>query len=544
MRTAKSEVEKASLEYHRAPTEKTIPPREIDKAAAEMAAKRLLPARPGKQVTFDEMTAWFKLLTPEMWSHIVMYLYREHPRIIRKLKNQDNPKYIDCLSQPIDLEYVIEHHGGGKYSLMVCDTEAKLHSEANRLFDCDFEISEAKHEPKLNYEELDLNAKQNMAYVALLQHRGILDSKGQIMATQPNAPGGNADVVKQVLDFASRMNAEQQAALRSRIDPNEESLSKSVGQILLEKMKQDDPSKNLLGIVAMIKEVMASNKSPDATAQLEGLLKVIKEVLASNKPPDGSTQLLEKVMQMQNEHNRTVLQLFDKLTAARAEAPNPQIEQFDQLLGLAERLSGFRSSGRRSGWDIGLDYAKEIGLPVAQVIGNILSLRMNGRPMPTAPGAAPGGTAPPAAPFDPYQNPAATRALANSLAQPAPITAPTTNAPQTAPPNELANLITQYGGLIVNQLNAGTPGWQFADYITGLLGVGTHAQIVAAGEPALLETLLSFPEIAMFGEPRLRKFVNEFVHFQEYLDQEDAQDDEQNSDRPNSQTANFAGASR
>jgi hypothetical protein len=40
-------------------------------------------------------------------------------------------------------------------------------------------------------------------------------------------------------------------------------------------------------------------------------------------------------------------------------------------------------------------------------------------------------------------------------------------------------------GLIINHLNAGTPGYVFADWITGLLGTGLHAQISAQGEPAL-----------------------------------------------------------
>lgn len=514
---------------------KIIRNREVDAAAAELAKKRLLPRPPGKKITFEEMQEYFKLLTPEMWHHIVLYIYRDKPRILRKLKNPENPKYIDCLSQPFDIEYMIEHHGGGKYNVMAVDTEAKFQSESNKLFDCDFEVNMSKYEPKLNYEELDINDKGNMAYVQLLQHRGILDNRGQIMAGQPNSQGGgNADVVRQVLEFASKMNADQQAALRAKIDPNEESLSKSVGQILLEKMKQDDPAKNLSSLVAMIKDVMASNKVPDATAQLEGLLKVIKEVLASSKPPDGSTQLLEKVMQMQNEHNKTVLQLFEKLTTARTEAPNPQIEQFEQMIGFAERLSGFRgAAGRRSGWDVGLDYAKEIGVPLLQTIGNLVSLRMNGRGMPGGIPMPPISTPAPTAAFDPYANPAARNALAAQLRQPAaPVTAAPT--PQPEPPaNELAALIQMYGGLLVSHLNQGTPGYAFADNITALLGNGMHAQIVAQGEPALVQVLLSTPETAMFGETRLRNFVHEFIHFQEFLDAEENQ--EENSDTPDSQ---------
>jgi hypothetical protein len=498
--------------------DKIIRNRQVDQDAAELAKKRLLPRAPGKKLTFEEMQEYLALLTPEMWHHVVIYVYRLKPRILRQLKTPDNPKYIDCLSRPFDLEYIIEHHGGGDYNIMAVDTEAKIHSEANKLFECNFDIPITKHEPKLNYEELDINYKGNMAYIQLLQHRGILDNKGQVMATQANGPGGNSDIVRQVLEFASKMTADQQEALRVKISPSEQSLNKSVGDILLEKMKQDDPNKHLVG-----------------------LLGIIKEVLATNKPADGSTQVLEKVIQIQSEHNKTVLQLFEKLTDARRnpDAPNPQMEQFEQILGLAERLSGFRGAGRRSGWDVGLDYAKEIGVPLLQTIGNLVSLRMNGRAMPNAPTApAPGAAAPapPAAAFDPYANPAAMRAFANSMAttQPAPagISTAAITPEIVAPPAgaELAALIQNYGGLLVTHLNMGTPGWQFADMITGLMGNSMHAQVIAQGESALLQALLSVPETAMFGELRLRKFVNEFVHFQEYLDQDEEEEAEGTTD--------------
>lgn len=491
--------------------------RPVDAAADEMAKKRLLPRPPGKKLVWDEMQEYFKLLTPDMWNHVALYIYRTHPRIIRQLKDPDAKNYIDVVSQPLDMEYMIEHHGGGKYHVMACDPEATTKTE-NKVFECDFEINSSQHPPKLNYEELDVNHKANMAYVQLLQYRGILDSKGHPMTAQPPAAAGaNPDVIKQVLDFVKTMSVEQQEAVKTRIaSSSEQSLSKSVGEILLEKMKQDDPNKQLLG-----------------------LLGIIKEVLASNKPATDGVSWKD-VITMQNEHNRTVLGMFERLSEAanhKEPAPNPQLEQFEQLLALAERLSGFRGAGgARNGWDIGLDYVRELATPLIQTIGNFMSLRMNGRPMPPVSGAgATAGAAPPSpTAFDPYANPAAMRALAHSMgSQPAPAAAPNPAGPAGGPaPNELASLIQAYGGLIIQNLNNGTPGHHFADSVVGLLGLGTHAQIVAQGEPALVQVLLATPETAIFGEPRLRKFVHEFVHFQELLDQEDSQEDSETEDVP------------
>jgi hypothetical protein len=67
---------------------------------------------------------------------------------------------------------------------------------------------------------------------------------------------------------------------------------------------------------------------------------------------------------------------------------------------------------------------------------------------------------------------------------------PATVSANAPPANELAALIQNYGGLIVAHLNQGTPGFIFAEWITGLLGTGVHVQITSQGEPALVQALL------------------------------------------------------
>ena len=55
----------------------------------------------------------------------------------------------------------------------------------------------------------------------------------------------------------------------------------------------------------------------------------------------------------------------------------------------------------------------------------------------------------------------------------------------------------------------------------GLLGNATHAQICAQGQPALVKALMAAPEIAMFGESRITRFVSEFIRFEEFEDAEE-----------------------
>jgi hypothetical protein len=157
------------------------------------------------------------------------------------------------------------------------------------------------------------------------------------------------------------------------------------------------------------------------------------------------------------------------------------------------------------------------------------------------PVAAPGMAAP-ARPssFDPYAHPELMRQFAQTMnaqaAAPPPAVpvgtgvppgAPPYPAPPAAPPpDELGALLEIYGGLILGQLNMGTPGYVFADHITALVGNSMHAQICAKGEPALLEALLAVPEIGMFGEARLKRWVHEFVNFEEFLDAEETDNEE------------------
>jgi hypothetical protein len=65
-------------------------------------------------------------------------------------------------------------------------------------------------------------------------------------------------------------------------------------------------------------------------------------------------------------------------------------------------------------------------------------------------------------------------------------------------------ILTMYGGLAINALNNGTRGCDFAEWLTTGFGTGTHAMIVAPGEDGLTQAMLSLPDLAIFGEARLR----------------------------------------
>jgi hypothetical protein len=238
-------------------------------------------------------------------------------------------------------------------------------------------------------------------------------------------------------------------------------------------------------------------------------------------------------------------ELFGPPSTGPAPPPAPDdFERFEKFLNVADRLAGLRGGGKRGGWDLALDFARELGptvvQPVCQLIANGMMLRNSATHL----GSGVPAGAPPAVAFDPYRDTAARNAAAAALNRPPAPAQPSYPAsygppppmqgePQTgpaatasAPPNELAPFIQAYGGLIVQHLNMGTPGYIVGEWLSGLLGNAAHAQIAALGEPALLAALMTTPEIAIFGQERLTRFVHEFVNFTEFADDNNDDDED------------------
>jgi hypothetical protein len=50
--------------------------------------------------------------------------------------------------------------------------------------------------------------------------------------------------------------------------------------------------------------------------------------------------------------------------------------------------------------------------------------------------------------------------------------------------------------------------------------------IAGQGEDVLTQNMMAVPELAIFGEAKLRKFAYEFVHYEEILDAESNETEE------------------
>jgi hypothetical protein len=510
---------------------KLIRNRDVDKAARVLAEDHALPEPPGNKLSWTQMFEYLSLLTPEMWSHLSIYVYRLRPKIRRQLKDPNSPNYIDCYGEPFTEAYFIGRHGGGKFMLQAVDSEKKKTKDGHgqEVFQCFHEIDDVKHEPILDYSELEMTAKENQSYITWLVNKGILDSKGNIVQDR-NTPAAavngsmSAKDILEILKYVSTMNAEQQNQLKSRLAPEHDAISKSVGDILLEKMRQDDPAKQV--------QIWS------------GLVGGLKEIIGTSKSDTGISQVYDKLITMQQTNTNTVMSLIERVLQNQNQTQQrTALDDFDKVFALLDRARQWGGSGgRRTGWDIGYDIARDIGLPIVQTFSstltNIMALRRGGA---TPAGAVPGAPTVPAA-FDPYREPAAAAAYAKTQQAattptptqppappppPPPAPPPGGAEPAATPPSaagtspELLQIFQQYGNLVFQALNNGTPGYAFADYISGLLGTTTHAMLANHGEDTLVSTMLGIQEFQLFGETRIRSFVHEFIHFEEFQEEDE-----------------------
>ena len=507
---------------------KIIRNREVDKAAKSLADDYVLPIPPGKTLTYEQMQEYLALLTPSMWNHISCYLYRLKPKIRRQLRDPNAPNYIDVLGEPFTLDHLTTRHGGGKYQIQAVDTDGK--KETNLLFKSYFEINDAIHPPILVFEELDIDAKENRSYVEWLKIKNILGPDGKVKAPDTAPPSASTNLsAKEVLDilnFAHKMSADQQSAFRAQFAPGD-SLGKSVGDILLEKMRQDDPGKDWDRMMTFMEKLHKPDNSMGPVIQL-----------------------LQSQITNAQEQRKTDMEMFKFMMESQRKesSPRSQFGEFREVISFAREILNVGGNGRRTGWDTGLEIARDVVLPglttLGNTIANIMALRSGAPPVP---GAAPAGPRPSPVAFDPYRNPNAARQWAaqqppqappqqppQPQPQPQPAPGPAPAPPATDAEAQLMPQLMQFGGLIVNHLNAGTPGYDFADYATGLLGTGVHAQITAFGEDVLVSTMMKIPELAIFGEGRIKQFVHEFINYEEYMagGHEEESDEEEQEPAP------------
>src|ERR1035437_726039 len=316
---------------------------EIELRAAEIKEKRALPTPPGKLVGFKDLQDWLALVPKDAEERITIWIYRREPIINRQLVDPQQDNNIDIIFNGFNKlteAYMRENHGGGNYKFTIKDAD-KPKTQMGGYFEAVLDIPMIDCPPKLDLREVDWNNIKNKGFKSWCRARKMIGEDDKPMAEiskedKTVTTGVDANMLKMMLDFTAKMSDKEQAALKQKIG-GENAVSKSMNELFLEKMKQEDPNKQSQTMIAMItaiKGMQPEVKSDNTLALIMPMfmtmfqqmgeaanrqMTLLVEMLKSNKPePKGEGSRLNEL--------RNLLAIAKEMTA-RAAAPEKTLTE-------------------------------------------------------------------------------------------------------------------------------------------------------------------------------------------------------------------------
>jgi hypothetical protein len=472
----------------------------INEEAEKIRKARELPKKPGDNVTFNELCDWLKILTPEMFPRIMIYVYRLEPVINRQLCDPQSANNIDVISDgyhELSEDYFISRHGGGKYKLVISDLDNNRTYKGG-FFNATLNISMLENPPKLDLREVEWENQKNRGYRSWARAQKLVDENNMPLPEKVNAtPQSNADAMVQAMklamDFANKMDDKQQAQLKKQLG-GDEALTKSIGDILLEKMKQDDPNK-MVSTLATLLGAMKSMQPPPAANN---------DTLATIIP------MFTSMMQaMQESSKQTFAMLMEIIKSNKSESggDRDEISRLKDLVEVARELKGGNSNRERSTAEVLTEFAAPIIGPLLNVVGQVMAIRAGGAgaPMPVK--------------GQVVEMPKANETQPGAVGQPQQL--------PTANPNEATQIIRQFAPIILNKLSG--EGWEMGAWIAEGFGEMTAVAVTRYGVEGLLAAAKTVPEfwnqiMTTYGEEHLRKWLTSFVNFKEEMAKMEAEE--------------------
>lgn len=486
---------------------------EIDRKAEEARQARMLPPKPGDHVTLKELNEWFKLLTPDMLgdNRVFVYVYRLDPPIIRQKVDPTAPNNIDVIadinpSVGIKEQTIVDRHGGGKYKLVVKDQDK--FTATGGFFDARVIISQTDHPPKLDLREVDWDNPYSKGYKAYCRANRLIDDnnmpitpESQKKADATESSNATIAAMKLVMDYTSQLNDKQQAELKKRMG-GEDSINKTFNDIILEKMKQDDPNKQLVALTTILTAMksMQPEVKPDNT--LSTILPIFMQMMTQmNESSNKQFQMMMEMVKIKSEGGGT-----DKGSV---------ITEVKELFGLFQDMNGNGGVRKTTAEVIGGIVESNL-TPVLQIISQIVTMKAASMGVNGVPGAThiPPVTAQ-GSPASPVSTP--------------PGATPPPAAASLPSPAEATQIITQFGPIILNKLVG--EGWEFGAWVSEGFGDQTAISIARYGVEQLLTAAKAVPQFwsqveRTYGEAYMRKWLTSFVNYKEEMNKMDDDEDE------------------
>jgi hypothetical protein len=412
------------------------------------------PPLPGRERRGEEQPFFIRLrnFTPAEWEHMALYIYRTQPR-----RPAGRNPFIEKLAQPIDESYLKEQFGSGEYSLILnrVDPKNNHYTSIDRLT---VEIEDYRYPPRIPDEtwlELPINKRWAWAKKPPADHTQqqqqtvnpveIYESVAKIIERfQPKTPKEREDLVNAVVPSVI-------AAMR---DANKEAIEMVI--------KQTDA------------------QSPD---KVVGLIGALKELVKPNNPPSdpGSDKLFQVMLQQMKSSQDMVVQLL----STKKDEPPYLTKVVEKAI---ERLIEGEGRGGKHGWvDTALEMAPAILTPIADMVGNLVSLKTGQPPVRTAP-------------MNPQTTPPNQRELPGT------------------PAVDPRSFILQYGQVIMNAINSGMDGADFAETMVTTFGPQLHAIVSNMGKENVIAAMMSIPEFwTRVDQQAVDTFVDHFIRYREIL---------------------------
>jgi hypothetical protein len=465
------------------------PQKKINDDAQKLKSALTLPDPPANRCKWEQAKAYFDLLTPDQWEQVQTYIYRTKPIITKP-----RPFYIDLISGRLDYDNILALHGGGEYRLDVQD-----HGRSKKIMEVTLSIP-MSIAPKLDLAELDFNEPKNRGFITQQIAEGKITRDGT--PVQPNTPPpGNLTVpeamMKQSQEFMQlfmRMNETQRQQL-IEASKNKDELGGTVGQILIEKMKQDNPN----GMMPMFLEFMKTQKN--STSEITPLVALI-------------TGMMNQMVTMQSENTKVLIEVMktNKEKPESEEGKGP-FDNLKELLELAKMVKG-GGSVEKSTLETIVDGISTVAPPLLQTIGQYLNFAsvsrqgVMGTPMP-APGdimQPPGNMPQPTAQLPPP----------NVIQMPQ----PKQELQQMSPIQSVAQTFAAQGKLIYTHME--NSGALFAQDIINLYGKPIWQMITKFDDATILAGAKTVPEfwnqvLAVYSEEYFVKWIADFRDYEKVL---------------------------
>lgn len=443
---------------------------------------------------------WQEKLVEDDWNHLVMYLFREWPYIDRQRINPKANINIEVIGSKFskNSSKFLTEHGSGKYKLLVNDINKAVNGKGGTLGTVRFEVNDPEYPPIFVLEELATEHPSNRGIVSKLVAEGKLTIEGKVMTQNNQGGGDNAALIA----LLTRMIEKQgQQPLQPQKDTTADNIgqmyvkaSDSMMSMLKDQIKSDDPDK-LIKMLSALKEMMpkpeTENSSLALIMKMQGdMAKVQSESQAARE------SMMLKMMEMMNAKQDNG-DAEDKILA--------RIATYKELFGGSEG----GNPGKRSTLEVVLEHAAPAALKVMDIIGNVLSMQN------FKAGLAKNGQAPVV-----VQNPAQIEQPQQQ--QPKQEGDNVVEMPK-APEDELIQVITMAGPLILKAIERKESGDMFAQGLEQMYGTVVYEKIVAVGKDKIIEAMKQVP---LFWEevkdiPQVvEKFVVDFIAYKDEEEEE------------------------